>query len=74
MEYIKRCKICGKIWCYTDEDVKNNARNALAGSLSAIGSVANSIGGTRYDAYEQNKMANMALNRIVEYNKCPYCN
>lgn len=74
MEYIKRCKICGKIWCYTDEDVKKNARNALAGSLSAIGAVANSIGGTKYDAYEQNKMANMAANRIVEFNKCPYCN
>lgn len=74
MEYIKRCNICGHIWCYTDQDMKDNAMNSTAAALSSIGSMVNVIGGTRYDAYEQNKMSNRALNKVVDYNKCPNCN
>lgn len=28
MEYKKRCNVYGMIWCYTDEDVKENVKNA----------------------------------------------
>ena len=27
MEYRKICNVCHNIWCYTDNDVKENAKN-----------------------------------------------
>ena len=74
MEYIKKCNVCGNIWCYTDQDIKDNAKNSAVAAISALGSIANAIGGTRYDAYEQNKMSDRALNKVVDYDKCPNCN
>ena len=74
MEYIKKCNICGKIWCYTDEDINDNTRKTAAAAISSIGAIANAIGGNRYDSYEQNKMAAMASNKIYDFDKCPNCN
>lgn len=74
MEYRKICNVCHNIWCYTDNDVKENARNATVGALASIGSIASAIGGTRYDMYEMNKVSNNATNKIKDFNKCPYCN
>ena len=73
MEYIKKCNVCGKIFCYTDEDVKANKAHALSTSLSAIASVANAIGGTMYNAYEQGKISNRESAKVIDYNKCPHC-
>ena len=74
MEYRKICNVCHNIWCYTDNDVKENAKNAAVGALASIGSIASAIGGTRYDMYEMNKVSNSATNKIKDFNKCPYCN
>lgn len=40
MEYRKRCQVCGKIFCYTDKDINNNAGNAALSALSALGGLA----------------------------------
>ncbi len=73
MEYYSKCNVCGKISCYTDNDIKENNRQSLVAGLSALSSVTNAAIGTRYDMYESNKMANMARSRIVDYSKCPNC-
>lgn len=74
MEYRKRCNVCHSIWCYTDNDVNENTKNAVTGVLASIGSIASAIGGTRYDMYEMGKISDRAINKIKEFNKCPYCN
>lgn len=74
MEYRKICNVCHNIWCYTDNDIKENAKNAAVGALASLGSIASAIGGTRYDMYEMNKVSNNATNKIKDFNKCPYCN
>ena len=33
MEYRKRCQVCGKIFCYTDKDINNNAGKTTYGML-----------------------------------------
>ncbi|MCL0269449.1 hypothetical protein M2T75_39640, partial [Klebsiella pneumoniae] len=71
MEYRKKCNVCGKIWCYTDEDIKQNTKNAGLAALSSIGAVANVFVGTRYDAYEQTKMSDRAISKIRDFSKCP---
>lgn len=73
MEYRKKCNVCGKIWCYTDEDIKQNTKNAGLAALSSIGAVANVFVGTRYDAYEQTKMSDRAISKIRDFSKCPDC-
>ncbi len=74
MEYVRRCNVCGHIWCFTDNDMEKNKKNVQISLISSIGSLANVIGGTRYDAYEQSKIANKILDKIADYSKCPNCN
>ena len=74
MEYRKICNVCHNVWCYSDEDVKENAKNALSSTLASIGSIASGLVGTRYDMYELGKASNNAANKIKDFTKCPYCN
>ena len=73
MEYKKRCRTCGRIFCFTDADVSENNKNATIATISAIAGLANAIGGNRFDMYEQSKISDRASNSITDYNKCPYC-
>jgi len=74
MEYRKKCNVCNKVWCYTDKDIKENTQNAAVGLISSLGAMASVIGGTRYDAYELNKVSNNSTNKIKDFSRCPYCN
>lgn len=74
MEYIRKCNICGNIWCYTDKDIKKSRNNGITALLSSVGSLANTVGGTMYNAYEQNKMADRSLDKLIDYGQCPKCN
>lgn len=73
MEYTRRCNVCGKIYCYTDQDLNNSKTNAVAGAISAIGAVASVFGGTAFDTYELNKMSDRAADKVIDYEKCPNC-
>lgn len=44
MEYIRKCNICGNIWCYTDKDIKKSRNNGVTALLSSVGSLANTVG------------------------------
>ena len=74
MEYIRKCNVCGKIYCYSTDDLKENAANAAVGALSAIGAIASVFEGTRWDTYALNSQSDRHTNRVVNYNKCPSCN
>ncbi len=73
MEYIRKCDVCGKIWCYTDGDLKENSRNSKMALINSIGGVAAAVGGTvmhnSYFADERER----AASKIVDYTKCPQC-
>jgi len=72
-EYRMVCNVCGKITCFYLSDLETNVRLLRQAKLSAGVSILNSIVGTRYDMYEQGKMADAALSRIVDYTRCPNC-
>ena len=74
MEHIRKCNVCGKIYCYSTDDLKDNAANAAVGALSAIGAIASVFEGTRWDTYALNNQSDRYTNRVVNYNKCPLCN
>ena len=46
MEYRLRCNVCGKVWCFSDEDLKKNQGNAALSGLAALGGIAAALGGT----------------------------
>ena len=74
MEYKKKCNVCGKVFCYTDEDLKNNASNAGLGALSALGGLASALGGgTIFHTHHLQGQADRYTDKIVDYNQCPYC-
>ena len=67
MEHRMRCKVCGKIWCFTDQDLKKNSSNSLMSGIAAIGGIASVLGGTtaqqhlNYDIMERNQA------KVVDY-------
>ncbi len=73
MEYRKVCKVCGKIYCYNDSDIKSNNWNSFASVLGSVASIANAFEGNRYDMYETGKMADRANSKITDFSKCPFC-
>lgn len=73
MEYIKRCKVCGHIFCYTDKDVSDNTVNAVAGVFGALGQIGAALGGTMLDMHVAASQNERIQNKITDFNKCPVC-
>ena len=73
MEYRMRCKVCGKVWCYTDEDIQRNNSNRSMATLSALGSIASALGGTTAQQHMSYDMTQRTLNKIVDFDQCPNC-
>lgn len=73
-EYRIKCRVCGHIYCYTNEDLKRNVRNQSLATMHSVSSAINAIGGTAYNMHEEQKHANTASAKIVDYSKCPKCN
>ena len=72
-EIRKKCRVCGKIFCYDSKDIIKNDNNTKTMMRSSIGSVGSLLVATRYDAYELNKISKNASDSIVDYSKCPNC-
>lgn len=69
-----KCNACGRIYCYSAEDIERNRQNAKAAIRNAISGMANAVGGTQIGARLDNSSAQNYLDKIVDFNKCPHCN
>ncbi len=69
----KRCNVCGKIICYTLEDIAENKRKARSAALSGLGGIAGALSGNYAAGATSNQSAEDQLSRIVDYDKCPSC-
>ena len=67
------CKICGHIFCYTDEDVTANERNKQIAFASGIGAAA-AYGSSLYQINESGKQWEAAKAKVKDFSKCPNCN
>lgn len=74
MEHIIKCDVCGKVFTYTDKDLKNDTANAVAGFFAGIGGIAAALGGTGMDMVVANQNLDRAERQTVDRNRCPYCN
>lgn len=70
-----RCNVCGHVFCYNDEDVSKNLKNAGVGAISAIGGLASIFGGgTIFHTHHLQGQADRYTDKIVDYSRCPSCN
>lgn len=69
----KRCKICGKIICYSLEDLRENERLRKSALLSSIGGIATAVSGHYAASATQTQTAGDEMSRMIDYGKCPSC-
>lgn len=74
MEYRRKCNVCGKIFCFTDEDIKDNLKNTAMAGLNALGQIGSVFGGTIFHTSYFSEESNRFKNKVIDYDKCPYCN
>lgn len=73
-EHRMRCNVCGHIFCYTDDDVKENTKNAAIGAITAIGGLTSTLGGgTIMHTHHLQGQADRYTDKIVDYSRCPVC-
>ena len=69
-----KCNVCGKVFCYTDEDLKKNTSNAGMAALSAIGGIASALGGgTVFHTHHLQGQSDRYNDKVIDYSQCPYC-
>lgn len=69
-----KCDTCGHVYCYNQQDVSENQRNANAAVRSSTLAVMNSLGGTQIGTHANMAQADHAMDKIIDFNKCPKCN
>lgn len=74
MEYKMKCNVCGKVFCYTDEDLKRNVGNAGIAALESIGALASILGGgSVLQTHHLQGQADRYNDKVIDYNQCPHC-
>ena len=73
MEYRKKCNVCGKIFCYTDQDIKDNKVNSVSNIFLGIGQIAAALGGNVYEMAATNNIAKNTEKEIKDFDHCPNC-
>ena len=68
-----RCRVCGKVFCYTLNDINKNAKQGMIQLLSGIGEMSGALSGDYVAAGVNAMNANDASNRVTDYSKCPSC-
>ncbi len=72
-EFRKRCNVCGTVFCYTYQDIKNNIKSGIIGGLAGFGAATNAVGGSAYNSYELNKMGDRSNAKVMDFEHCPNC-
>ena len=74
MEYRRRCNVCGKLFCYTDEDLEKSKNASGLSTLSTLGSIFAAFSGDVWDSYAMDAQAERDAVKVIDYTKCPSCN
>lgn len=73
MEYIKRCKVCGHVFCYTDKDLKDQMGNAVSEIFSGIAQIGAATSGSMLNMHMAGSQAERVRNQQIDLNRCPNC-
>ena len=67
------CNVCGKVFCYSDEDLRKNEVNNQWAKISSNQAVSEALGGTRIMSHLKANESEAYKSKIVDYSKCPEC-
>ena len=73
-EHIKRCNVCGHVFCYTDNDVAENNKLAKRVEQNRKSAVMNAFVGTSIQSSLDTAEADRLAAQIRDFHKCPKCN
>lgn len=73
-EHRMRCNVCGHVFCYNINDVKENEALLKQAKSSARAGVANALLGTNFSAHAFTDKAERALDKVRDFSRCPNCN
>ena len=69
----KRCKLCGAVYSYTLADLERNEELRKKALREAVHGVTEVFGGTTVGATLSRKNSEDALDKVVDYSRCPKC-
>ncbi len=72
-KYYRKCNACGKVYCYTDLDIKKNVEIAEKAKKEANMGILSALGGSGVESTMNRQRTDDLLNQIVDYKKCIYC-
>ena len=67
------CKICGHIFCFTDDDLDVNERNKQIAKMSELNTFV-SYSGSLYQMNSAEKQLERDKAKVKDYTRCPNCN
>lgn len=73
IEYRMKCRVCGKVWCFTNFDLAKNRANQINATNSELFSYANKGAGNTFRGYMDKAEADRAASKLVDYSKCSEC-
>ena len=73
IEHRIHCNVCGRIYCYTKEEVDNNKIDKAAGVITLLGSALSALGGNTMQALAANAVGSNMVDKVTDYTKCPHC-
>lgn len=73
MEYRRKCKVCGKIWCYTSDNLIKSGVNSFSASVSALGEFTSALGGSIFQQQYFAGRADRGEDKSINYEQCPNC-
>lgn len=73
-EYRWRCKVCGNVFCYSDEDLLRNKQLAKDAFKESGMAFLSALGTSVIQSNQNMARADQLMARIIDYSKCPKCN
>lgn len=72
-EFRMRCNVCGKIYCYNENDLQKNTKNLEKAREYDARSTLFALGGAELSKHANMNTSDRYRERIVDYSKCPNC-
>lgn len=73
-EFRMRCNVCGKLFCFTMNDMRQNIANLENAKKYAARSAFCAISGAELSRHANMSASDRYIDRIVDYSRCPNCN
>lgn len=74
MEIRKKCRLCGHVFCYSENDVEENERLKGLKSASTLGALGSALSGNVTNTNLSFANRNSYDSRIRDFDACPKCN